>query len=186
MKNRKTTSKTVRTKIKIALVTLIVFTVLIVEAVTMVGCSCSGNNEPIDVQVQNALQDVLNVAMSEDEEPDELLVETESRSGYEVLSYTETESGVIVTFLVHAPDLYTVAKEIDENYEFETEEERQSAVIDAVGRAEIIEQEVTLTFVKTDKGYEPILTEEFFDAYYGGILKLFSEAIDKMTQEVAE
>ena len=123
MKNRKTTSKTVRTKIKIALVTLIVFTVLIIEAVTMVGCSCSGNNEPIDVQVQNALQEVLNVAISGEEDTEELLSEIESRNGFEVLSCEKTDIGVSVTIKVYSPDLYTVAKEIDENYTFETKEE---------------------------------------------------------------
>lgn len=164
----------------------IIATVVVFATAVLVGCTWFNKDEPIDVQVQNALNDVLNDAMSEDEEPDELLAETESRSGYEVLSYTETETGVLVTFLVHAPDLYTVAKEIDENYEFETEEELKAAVIDAVGKAQIVEQEITMEFRKTDDGYEPILTMEFIDAYYGGVLKLLDEALGNMDEEAAQ
>lgn len=164
----------------------IIATVVVLVTVVCICCIWLKKEEPIDVQVQNALNDVLNDAMPEDEEPDEILAETESRSGYEVLSYTETEIGVLVTFLVYAPDLYTVAKEIDENYEFETEEELKAAVIDAIGKAQLIEQEMTIEFIKTDDGYEPILTMEFIDAYYGGVLKLLDEALDKMNEEVAQ
>ena len=144
------------------------------------------DEKPVEEQAKEALESVMDSAILADEEPDELLVATESRSGYEVLSYSETDTGVIVTFLVHAPDLYTVTKDIDENYTFEAEEELKNALIDAIGKAEIVEQEVTIEFEKTDDGYEPILSIEFIDAYYGGILKLYNEKLTEKNQKEAE
>ena len=141
------------------------------------------DEKPVEEQAKEALESVMESAVIADEEPDELLVATESRSGYEVLSYSETDTGVLVTFLVYAPDLYTVAKEIDENYEFETKEELRNAVIEAIEKAEIVEQEVTLEFKETENGYEPMLTEEFFDAYYGGILRLLTEVLTEQDKE---
>ena len=166
----------------------IVVALMLVGVIVLVSCGFKGcdTEEPVDVQVYKALDDVVSSAIESDENPDQLLTATESRNGYEVLSYTETETGVLVTFLVYAPDLYTVAKEIDENYQFETEEELKSAVIDAVGKAQIVEQEITMEFRKTDDGYEPILTMEFIDAYYGGVIKLLDEALSKLDEEEAQ
>ena len=173
------------------------FTTLRIFAVLFI-CTCGviggyvwfNKDEPaeakVEVQVQNALQNVLDAAISADENPDALLTESESRSGFEVLSCTETNTGAIVTFLVHAPDLYTVAKNIDENYTFETEEELRAALIDAVNKAQVVNKEVTIEFEKTDDGYEPILSIEFIDAYYGGILKLYNEKLTTQNQKEAE
>ena len=187
MKNEKTKTKLQLKMNKKTILALIASAfLLIVLTVILVSCNWFNKETPIDVQVHNALQEVLDVAMSGDEEPEGLLVESEARSGFKVLSCTETDAGVIVTFLVHAPDLYTVAKDIDENYTFETEEELKSALIDAIGKAQIVEQEVTIEFEKTDDGYEPILSIEFIDAYYGGILKLYNEKLTEKNQEEAE
>lgn len=148
---------------------------LISVTVILVSCDWFNTEEPIDVQVEKALQEVLNVAMSGDENSDGLLTETESRNGFEVLSCEKTDIGVSVTIKVYSPDLYTVAKEIDENYTFETKEELKVVLVEAINKAQIVEQVVTIEFEKTEDGYRPLLTEEFFDAYYGGVLKLLSE-----------
>ena len=180
---------------------LATITILVVTTFVLVGCSFFNKDEPIEdqlpedivseiedieTQVQGSLQDVLNAAMSGDAESNELLSETEYRNGFKVLSYSETETGVLVTLLVYSPDLYTVAKEIDENYVFETEEELEAAVIEAVGKAEIIEQEIEVEFIKAGDGYEPVLTMEFFDAYFGGAFKLLDDALAEMNEEATE
>ena len=173
---------------KLVIIKQIALILILIGVITLGSCSFKGcdKEEPIDVQVEKALQEVLDVAMSEEGEPDELLVVTESRSGYEVLSYSETETGVLVTFLVYAPDLYTVTKQIDENYVFETDEELKKAVVEAVETAQIVEKEVTIEFRKTENGYEPILTMELIDAYYGGVIKLLDEALSKLDEEEAQ
>lgn len=155
----------------------IALALVLIGVLALVSCGFKGcdQEEPIDVQAQNVLQNVMNDVMLEDGEPNEILVATESRCGFEVLSYTKTDTGALVTLLVYAPDLYAVAKEIDENYVFETEEELKNALIEAIGKAQIVEQEVTIEFEKTEDGYIPLLTEEFFDAYYGGVLTLLDE-----------
>ena len=167
----------------------------------LVGCSFFNKDEPVEDQLpedivsdiediqtelQGSLQDVLNSAMSGDTEPNELLSETEYRNGFEVLSHSETETGVLVTFRVYSPDLYTVAKELDENYKFETEDELRVAVLNAIAEAEIIEKEVTIEFAETDKGYAPVLTMDFIDAYYGGVIRLFEESFVDVNKEAAE
>ena len=156
---------------------------LIAATVILVSCDWFNTEEPIDVQVHNALQEVLNVALSGDENTDGFLTETESRNGFEVLSCEETDIGVSVTVKVYSPDLYAVAKEIDEHYIFETEEELQNAIIEGIGKAQIIEQEITMEFIKTEAGYEPVITMEFIDAYYGGVIKLIDDALSKMEAE---
>ena len=148
---------------------------LITTTIILVSCDWFNTEEPIEVQVEKALQEVLDVAMSGDENSDGLLTETESRNGFEVLSCEKTDIGVSVTIKVYSPDLYTVAKEIDANYTFETKEELKVVLVEAINKAQIVEQVVTIEFEKTEDGYMPLLTEEFFNAYYGGVLKLLSE-----------
>ena len=147
------------------------------------GATDSIDNQPIEVKAQHALQTILNASTAEGEEPDELLTQAESRSGFEVVSCTETETGAVATIRVYAPNLYAVAKEIDENNQFESEEELRQAVIEAVGKAEIVEQEIPLEYVMTENGLEPVLSMEFIDAYYGGIFKLLEDALKTTDKE---
>ena len=144
------------------------------------------DNQPIELQAQNSLQTILDASVAKDEEPDELLTQAESRSGFEVLSCEETETGAVATIRVYAPNLYAIAKELDENNEFDNEEELRQAVIEAVGKAEIVEQEIPLEYVMTENGLQPVLSMEFFDAYYGGIFKLLAEALTQKNDEVSE
>ena len=147
------------------------------------GATDSIDNQPIEVKAQHALQTILNASTAEGEEPDELLTQAESRGGFEVVSCTETETGAVATIRVYAPNLYAVAKEIDENNQFESEEELRQAVIEAVGKAEIVEQEIPLEYVMTENGLEPVLSMEFIDAYYGGIFKLLEDALKTTDKE---
>lgn len=144
------------------------------------------DEKPVEEQAKEALQSVIDSSDLVEEEADELLIATESRSGYDVLSYTETDTGALVTFLVYAPDLYTVVKDIDENHTFETDEELRQALIDATKEAPIVEREVTLEFSLVDGEYIPLLNFEFFDAYYGGIFKLLNESRGDMNEEEAK
>ena len=144
------------------------------------------DEKTVEEQAKEALESVMNSTDLADEEPDELLVATESRSGYEVLSYSETDTGALVTFLVYAPDLYTVVKDIDENHSFETDEELRNALINATKEAPLVEREVTLEFSLVDGEYIPLLNFEFFDAYYGGIFKLLNESRGDMNEEEAK
>ena len=144
------------------------------------------NDQTLKGQAQRAIQELLDFSAEDDKEQDELLTEAESRSGFEVLSCEETETGAVATVRVYAPDLYAVAKELDENNQFDNEEEMRKAVIEAVAKAEIIEQEVLLEYVMTENGLEPVLSMEFIDAYYGGIFKLLAETFNKKNEEVTE
>ena len=62
----------------------------------------------------------------------------------------------------------------------------RQAVIEAIGKAEIVEQEIPIEYVMTENGLEPVLSIEFIDAYYGGIFKLLAESFNKENEEVTE
>ena len=165
-----------------------VLALMLICVLAFVSCSFKGCNqdEPIEIPLDQVLQAVLNDTISDDAETDELLKATDSKSGFELISYIETETGVLVTFLVHAPDLYTVIKEIDENFVFETEEELKNALIEAIGKAQIVEREITVEFSLVDGEYVPMLSYEFFDAYYGGVFQLLNESFGDVNEEVAQ
>ncbi len=144
------------------------------------------DEKPVEEQAREALQSVIDEAVLADEEPNEVLSQTEERNGFEILSFNETETGGVATVRIYAPDLYTLAKELDENNEYATEEEIKNAIVNAIGKAELVEREVTLEFRATEDGYEPILTLEFIDGYYGGALKLLDEALSKNNEEAIQ
>ncbi|MBE6699325.1 MAG: hypothetical protein E7584_03675 [Ruminococcaceae bacterium] len=144
------------------------------------------DEKPIEEQAKEALQSVIDEAVFADENPNEVLSQTEERNGFEILSFSETETGGVARVRIYAPDLYTMAKELDEKNEYVTEEELKNAIVDAIDKAELVEREVILEFQATENGYEPILTMEFFDAYYGGVLKLLDEALSKNNEEATQ
>ena len=57
------------------------------------------------------------------------------------------------------------------------------ALDDRLKVATLVEKQVTMEYVLTDEGYEPVLTAEFLDAYYGGIYQLRDEAIVNAAME---
>lgn len=183
MKNNKVKPKANKKTVSIALITIVA---LAIATAILVSCTGFNKNEPLDVQVENALEAVLDMVVSLEENPDDLLTVTASRCEFEVLSCDDTEIGASVTILVKAPDLYTVAKEIDANQVFETDEELQNAVVEAITTAQIVEQEIMIEFRETENGYEPMLTMEFLDAYFGGVFKLLDEVLANMNEEAAQ
>lgn len=165
---------------------LIAVVILAVATAILVGCIKLKKDEPIEEQLEIALTELLTFPISDDAEAEAILSEIESRNSFKVLSYTETEDKLVVNLLVNAPDLYTLAKELDENYTFETEAEMNSAIIETLCNAEIIEQEITIEFVSVGDYWVPMLTLEFFDSYYGGVLKLLDDALANMNEEAAQ
>lgn len=130
---------------------------------------------------KEALDNILSVLEEEPEDATEeipdFLVETEERNGYEILSFEETETGAIATLRVYAPDLYGIAKELDQTT-YTDEAELLAAINAAVKDAELVEKQITLEFEKTDDGYVPIITSEFLDALYGGVFRLYDDLIN--------
>ena len=169
--------------IKIAIATA----VLVVAVSVLLICLLRRGNEQDNSQegevsareaIQSAIQAKLDFAQGDDEAvQDKIFVQIESKNGFEVVSFTEEEAGGVATLRVYAPNLYEVARSIDEGNQYSNDEELENAIIEAISNAEIVEKELTVEFKATDDGYEPILTMEFVDAYYGGIFKLLNERL---------
>lgn len=157
---------------------------ILIGATTGVLLMLNNDHQPVDSpskQAESALDAVLAAPISEveteGEETPAFLSEMEDQNGYEILSFEETDDGAVATLKVYAPDLYSVAKQLDSELSYETEEEMLAAIDLAIKNAPTVERQVELNFEKTDEGYQPILTDEFLDVYYGGVFRLYKEML---------
>lgn len=112
--------------------------------------------------------------MVEDEEVPEYLGELEARQSYKIVSFERDGNIADAVVLVKAPDFYTIVKEVDQMTEL-SKEEQQSVLAQKIKKGKMVETEVEMQFEYVDGKWSPILTGEFVDAYYGGILRLKSE-----------
>ena len=113
----------------------------------------------------------------------EFLSVIEERNGYEVISFKKTASGATATLRVYAPNVYSVAKNLDANNTFQSENSLLDSLESAIKAAPLVEKKIVLDYERTEGGYSPILTEDFRDAYYGGIYQLRDEAIKDVVAE---
>lgn len=135
----------------------------------------------------NVLDEVLDVPIlevnTEEIETPAFLYSIESRNGYEILSFEKTQTGAVATMRVFAPDVYSVAKNLDSINTYTDANTLMDALDSALKTAPIVEKQVAVEYILTDEGYAPILTAEFLDAYYGGIYQLRDEAIANAAAE---
>ena len=171
--------------------------ILIMALSVLLICLLLRDNEPdnsheaeasvsVSEPIQSAIQKKLDFALGDEATQDEILIQIEEKNSFTVVSCEEGESGGVVTLHVYAPNLYEIAKSIDEDKQYTNEAELRNAVTDAIRNAEIVERELNIEFKSIESGYEPILTMEFIDAYYGGIFKLLSERLAENQAQEAE
>ena len=133
-------------------------------------------------QAMTSLKVALTIpSIFEEEETPELIRQVEEENGYELTSLEEKEHYVVCTFRVFAPDLYSVAKEVDDINP--DSEKLEKTVLKELDSAPIVEKEVSLVFEKTEDGLSPILTSDFIDAYYGGAYRLYEEYLQILAKE---
>lgn len=122
----------------------------------------------VDVRtLQESLE--LEMLMGQAEEKTAYLQVLDEMNSYEVLDFTQEEGLVYARVKVTAPDMYHVAKEMEEIV-FASEEDANTVAIACMEAAELLETELTVIFYADGGTWEPMLTEEFVDAYYGGLL----------------
>jgi hypothetical protein len=107
------------------------------------------------------------------------LEEVEELRSYEILEATQEEDVIYTTVLVKAPDLYTITKNLQIEGEL-TEEKIDAALMAALQDAVLVETEVELIYQKINGVWEAAMTEEFVDAYTGGLLRLRDEYYDEI------
>ena len=121
---------------------------------------------------------MMQMAYGKEEAPD-YLEKVEEIRNYEILSAEQEENVIYATVLVSAPDMYTITKNLQIEGEV-TEEKINEALIEALKNAEPVETEVEIAFQKVGEVWEATFTEEFIDAYTGGLLRLQKEYYDEV------
>lgn len=116
---------------------------------------------------------MMEMAYGEEEKPT-YLEKVEELQSYKILSAEQDGDIINATVLVSAPDLYTIAKTLEVEGEL-TEEKINAALVEALKNATPVETEVKLIYQKINGVWEAVLTEEFADAYTGGLLRLREE-----------
>lgn len=168
-------------KKKFVLITAIIVAVIAIAAVAVLIVDNRTEREAAHEKLISELE--LPSMLIENEETPSFIENMESLNGYEILSFNTRGEYATARVKVYAPDLYTIAKELGKSAEGLNEEEIMNKVNEAVKDAPIVEREIELTFEKADGEYQPILTSEFLDAYYGGALQLREELLLESVKE---
>lgn len=158
--------------------------VLVIGILVLVLCMEQDSDPKITMTKDQALQQLNTALAAADSSPDEgapaFLEELDNRNGYEILNLTEQEQTYVVTVRVYAPDVYSVAHKLDAEEGDFTAEELADRILTEMKTCAIAEKEVQIEYHLQDEQYVPVLTEEFVDAYYGGVLQLYEEAFEML------
>ena len=149
-------------------------------------CGCKKKDTPQDEDVldletlQQIMDDTMAEAQKEADGTPEYLQEMDRRTTVEVLEFEEAEDDyVIAQVLVSAPDLYNVVKDLEDE-KFTSEEEVDEALTEGVRDADLIETQLEIEFYLEEDVWTPVLTEEFADACYGGLMTYRQEYYDQL------
>ena len=149
-------------------------------------CGCKKKDTPQDEDVldletlQQIMDDTMAEAQKEAHGTPEYLQEMDRRTTVEVLEFEEAEDDyVIAQVLVSAPDLYNVVKDLEDE-KFTSEEEVDEALTEGVRDADLIETQLEIEFYLEEDVWTPVLTEEFADACYGGLMTYRQEYYDQL------
>jgi len=157
---------------------------LVCLCLLLCGCKKNDTSQEEDVLTLEMLQQIMDSTMAEaqaDAEgtPDYLL-EMDQRTTVEVTDFEEVEDGyAIAQVTITAPDLYSVVKDLEDD-RFSSEEEVDEALTEGVENADLLETELEIEFRLEDGVWTPVLTEEFADACYGGLMTYRQEYYDQL------
>lgn len=194
--------KVMKSKALIGVLAGVVILILVVVAV-LVGTNSSGKADKDTEsqqmgngthteemkEVQTAMETtmerklfVIQLTTSEEETPNYLL-KMEEKSSYEIISLEEQEENIYAAVVrVTAPDLYSVVKNMELEGEL-TEEQIDAAITAEIETADLVTTDVSMMFEYADEKWDPAFNEDFFDAYYGGIMRLRKEYYDERVED---
>lgn len=140
-------------------------------------------NEKILNSAMDADMKLLTTPLPGEAEAPKYLLDLEARSSYETVSFEVSPEGDFVDAVVQvsSPDLYTAYKEAGELGPM-SEAEINAFWEKLVADAAMMETQVNLQFVLIDGVWQPQWTEEFMDAYYGGLMRLEREYYESMLE----
>lgn len=161
-----------------------VFIPLLCICLLLCGCkkkdTAADPNEVSLELLQQIMDDTLASAQTEAEGTPEYLLKMDERTTVEVVEYEEVEDGyAIAQVTVSAPDLYSVIKSLEDE-RFSSEAEVDEALTEGVEDADIVKTRLEIEFYLEEEGWVPVLTEEFADACYGGMMTYRQEYYDQL------
>ena len=177
-----------RKRKSLVFIILIALLFLIAGSIVVIVNNQKRKQEEIRTNINHSLADTLCAPgeLIEGEETPAFIIRLESMSSYQVLSLVQNDTYIVATLKVTAPDLYGVVEELEETSKAVSRDEALSLVDSALQDAPMVENEVELIFKMIDGQYEPVLTSEFLDAYYGGALRLQQELWTDQVEEGEE
>ena len=151
----------------------------------MLLCGCK-KEDPVQEDglslefLQQIMDDTMAEAQAEAEGTPEYLLKMDARTTVEVTDFEEIQDGYAVAqVIVTAPDLYSVIMELQDE-QFSSTGEMDKALTAGVEEAELIETQLEIEFYLEEESWTPVLTEEFADACYGGLLTYRQEYYDQL------
>lgn len=156
---------------------------ILLVCICMLLCGCKKDQPPKEDALslellQQILDDTMSQAQADAEGTPEYLLEMDERTSVEVTEFEEVEDGyAIAQVTVSAPDLYSVVKSLEDE-KFADESEVDEALTEGVKDADLVETELEIEFHLEEGVWTPVLTEEFADACYGGMMTYRQEYYD--------
>lgn len=159
----------------------VIFLIIAIVTICFVAQNVTSKKEAM-----NALNTRLSMpkTLVEGEETPATIQYIEESSNYTVLSFKQHFDGTATAKIkVSALDLYTVVRELDSTKTQLNNDQLEMLILQGLKDAKRVETEMTLTFVKKNGVYQPQLTSEFLDAYYGGAFRLYEELLLEYVKE---
>ncbi len=167
------------TKKKAIVISICIAVLLSTIIVLIFVCAPSNSGEKEAIRsLRQTLQ--MPSTLVEGEETPLVITYIEKRSNYKFISFKKNKDGTATAKVrVTAPNLYEAVKIVEENTDTFSETEIQNRLVEAMQQLPAIQKTVTLVFVKEQGVLQPELTSEFLDVYYGGIIRLREELLNK-------
>lgn len=123
----------------------------------------------------------LEVLRSADEDRAQYLIKLEQLAQISVIDYTEDDQTIIATVSVVAPNMYALAKDMENEAFVDATSMDENVCARLEACEDYVTNTCTLTFRYVEEELAVNLSEEFFDALYGGLMTYRNEYLK--TQE---
>ncbi len=108
----------------------------------------------------------------------EFLTYIEENNEFKVISFEQSGDIVTAEVEVTSPDLYSAAINLASISVENNLDEVNKLLIEEMKKADSVKSVVEIEFEVSDNGIKAILTDEFLDAYYGGVFKLREKQLE--------
>lgn len=160
---------------------VILFACVVACLLVLAGCSNKTDKKALTENLTQTLKNAANIYDGE-KEPD-FISFMEGKSSYEIISMDKDGELITAKVKVKSLDLYTVIKNFDGQGQNMSGSEMDRLIIEELKSAQMLETEHELQFELVNGKYQPVLTESFLDAYYGGIIRLRQEQLQAIVGE---